>query len=191
MCNLYRMTATVDEMKGLFGSFAGDRTNLQTRDAIYPDQTAPVIRRVGDELTMENMIWGIPGWSEKQRPITNVRNLESGFWKPMLSSSDAKVLVPVSQFCEWAGEKGAKTKVWFGMKDEPLFAFAGIFRKTGEGMRYAFLTTEPNSLVAPVHPKAMPVIIRQSDYASWLQSDYRTAVELALPYRSEEMKLTG
>jgi len=191
MCNLYRMTATVDEMKRLFGSFTGDRTNVQAQEAIYPDQTAPVIRRVAGELTLETMTWGIPGWSDKQRPITNVRNLESGFWKPMLSSPDAKVLVPVSQFCEWTGEKGAKRKVWFGMRDDPLFAFAGLCRQTADGMRYAFLTTEPNSLVAPVHPKAMPVIVGHQDYASWLESDYRTAVELALPYPSEEMKIMG
>ena len=190
MCNLYRMTATIDEMRNLFGSFEGDRTNLQTREEIYPDQTAPVLRKVGGKLALESMIWGIPGWSEKQRPITNVRNLKSNFWKPLLTDPAAKVLVPVAQFCEWTGKKGAKKKVWFGMEDDSLFAFAGLCRKTDDGMRYAFLTTEPNALVAPIHPKAMPVIIGHQNYASWLESDYITAVELADPYDSDLMKIT-
>ena len=187
MCNLYRMTATIDEMRNLFGSFEGDRTNLQTREEIYPDQTAPVLRKVGGKLALESMIWGIPGWSEKQRPITNVRNLESNFWKPLLTDPAAKVLLPVSQFCEWTGQKGAKKKVWFGMKDDSLFAFAGLCRKTGDSMRYAFLTTEPNALVAPVHPKAMPVIIKRGDYDLWLKADYAQASGLARPYDADAM----
>lgn len=189
MCNLYRMTATVDEMRDLFSSFKGDRTNLEPRDEIYPDQSAPVIKSDGGELTLEEMAWGIPGWSEKQRPITNVRNLESGFWKPMLSNPHSKILVPVSQFCEWTGPKGAKRKVWFKMKNEPLFAFAGLCRRTPNGMRYAFLTTEPNALVASVHPKAMPVIVAKSNYEHWLSSDYENAVKLARPYDADAMAI--
>jgi hypothetical protein len=36
MCNLYSMTASVDEMKRLFGSFEGERDNLPPFDEIYP-----------------------------------------------------------------------------------------------------------------------------------------------------------
>ena len=45
MCNLYSMTATVDEMKKLFGSFDGERANLPPFDEIYPGKMAPVLRR--------------------------------------------------------------------------------------------------------------------------------------------------
>ena len=34
MCNLYTMTATVDEIRRVFGEFAGDRTNLPPFDEI-------------------------------------------------------------------------------------------------------------------------------------------------------------
>ena len=36
MCNLYRMTATVDEMRRVFGGFDGDRDNLPSFSEIYP-----------------------------------------------------------------------------------------------------------------------------------------------------------
>ena len=56
-------------------------------------------------------------------------------------------------------------------KDRPLFAFAGLWTPwrgvrgpksapvEGEHELYGFLTTEANAVVAPIHPKAMPVIL--------------------------------
>lgn len=58
MCNLYRMTATVDEMRRVFGSFEGDRDNLPSFGEIYPNYKAPVLRRNGDGLKLEMMTWG-------------------------------------------------------------------------------------------------------------------------------------
>jgi len=34
---------------------------------------------------------------------------------------------------------------------------------TGEHLLYSFLTTEPNAVVNPIHPKAMPVILMEDD----------------------------
>ncbi len=62
MCNLYRMTATVDEMRRVFGAFEGDRDNLRPFDEIYPNYNAPVLRRNGlDGLKLEMATWGFPG----------------------------------------------------------------------------------------------------------------------------------
>ena len=62
--------------------------------------------------------------------------------------------------------------MWFALNEgRPLFAFAGIWttfhgdRGTkskpipGPHQVYGFLTTAPNAIVAPIHPKAMPVIL--------------------------------
>jgi putative SOS response-associated peptidase YedK len=69
-------------------------------------------------------------------------------------------------------ETKKKDVVWFAFNEnQPLFAFAGIWttfngdRGTkskpipGPHQVYGFLTTAPNSIVAPIHPKAMPVIL--------------------------------
>ena len=47
MCNLYTMTATVDELRRAFGPFSGDTANLPPFDEIYPGKAAPVLRRDG------------------------------------------------------------------------------------------------------------------------------------------------
>jgi putative SOS response-associated peptidase YedK len=58
----------------------------------------------------------------------------------------------------------------------PLACFAGIWtnwtsvRKVKEGKTtndlYGFLTTEPNNVVGPIHPNAMPIIGGASQGAS-------------------------
>jgi putative SOS response-associated peptidase YedK len=51
----------------------------------------------------------------------------------------------------------------------------------------AFLTCAPNALVGAVHPKAMPVILPRSAYATWLEAPFETATALATPYDTAAM----
>ena len=191
MCNLYTMTASVDELKRMFGPFAGDTANLPPFDEIYPNRPAPVLRREpGGGLKLETMTWGFPGpAAAKGRPVTNVRNLASPFWRAAIAKPERRCIVPVTRFCEWTGEVGAKRKIWFGLKDEaaPLFAFAGIWRPGEGGPFMAFLTCEPNATVGAVHPKAMPVMLRPRDIGGWLDSPHESACALAVPFEDAEM----
>jgi putative SOS response-associated peptidase YedK len=52
---------------------------------------------------------------------------------------------------------------------------------------YAFCTTEPNPLVAPKHPKAMPVVLLKDDHERWLRGSVDDAVALQLAYPSQLM----
>jgi putative SOS response-associated peptidase YedK len=61
MCNLYSMTATVDEMRRIFGPFSGDTTNVPAYDEIYPGHSAPVLVRAETGLALQKMKWGFPG----------------------------------------------------------------------------------------------------------------------------------
>jgi putative SOS response-associated peptidase YedK len=193
MCNLYSMTATVDEMKKLFGPFDGDRANLPQFDEIYPGKMAPVLRRKGGGgLILEMATWGFPGpAASKGRPVTNVRNLSSPFWRSALDRPDRRCIVPVSRFCEWTGEVGNKRKVWFGMAEayDPLFAFAGLWRPGEGGLFMAFLTCEPNQVVGAIHPKAMPVMLRPAQAAKWLDGKREDACALAIPFDDADMRV--
>ena len=200
MCNLYTMTATVEEMRRLFGPFEGDHDNLPPFGEIYPGRAAPVLRRNGSGgLMLETMTWGFPGpAAAKGRPVTNVRNLDSAFWRSALDNRERRCLVPVTRFCEWTAEPDPmtkrKSKVWFGLHqhDEPLFAFAGIWRpgaKDGsDGPFMAFLTCDANEMVGAVHPKAMPVILRASYAMDWLTLDREQACALAVPFPDTNMR---
>ena len=199
MCNLYSMTATVDEMRRLFGSFEGDTSNLPPLDEIYPGHQAPVLRRQEDGgLKLDWMKWGFPGPpSAGSRPVTNVRNLASPFWRNALDNPMRRCIVPVTSFCEWAAEPDPETKrkakVWFGLREDapPLFAFAGIWRPGDGGPFMAFLTCEANKTVGAVHPKAMPVMLRKEDNDTWLGSSRADACALAKPFEDISMRRIG
>lgn len=190
MCNLYSMTATVDEMRRVFGPFAGDTANLPPFDEIYPGKPAPVLRRECGGLKLETMTWGFPGpAAARGRPVTNVRNLSSPFWRSAITAPERRCIVPVTSFCEWTGEVGNKRKVWFGLREErsPLFAFAGIWRPGEGGPFMAFLTCDANTVVGAVHPKAMPVMLRAADVGRWLDSEREQACALAVPFADDDM----
>jgi putative SOS response-associated peptidase YedK len=67
-------------------------------------------------------------------------------------------------------------------EDRPLFAFAGIWTEfrgdrgtkskpiPGPHLVYGFLTTAPNAIVEPIHPKAMPVILTTDEKARCLDA---------------------
>lgn len=192
MCNLYSMTATVDELRRIFGPFEGDTSNVPAYDEIYPGYQAPVLRRAnGGGLKLEPMKWGFPGpASAGSRAITNVRNLDSPFWRSALNDPSRRCIVPATSFCEWTGEAGRKSKVWFGLHEDapPLFAFAGLWRPGEAGPFMAFLTCEANALVGAVHPKAMPVMLRPDDAARWLDSPRVDACALAQPFADTAMR---
>ena len=183
------MRASVDELRRAFGPLGNDGTNLPAYAAIYPDREAPVLRQVDGALTLERMTWGVPPPAKVARPVNNVRNLASPFWRSMLQTPARRCLVPVTSCCEWTGEAGSQSKVGFGMADDTPFAFAGIWRPAEEAPRMAFLTCAPNDLVGAIHPKAMPVLLAVEDRERWLTGSYEEIVELARPYPDDAMRI--
>lgn len=199
MCNLYTLTTNAEGIRRAFAVTSPDTPNLPPLLEIYPNQAAPVIRdRTDGVREFATMVWGFPPPDGSARPVTNVRNLSSPFWKGWLSKPAHRCLVPVDSFAEWSAEPDPvtkrKRKVWFTLSDEAdrPFAFAGIWRPSfveGEAPRMAFLTTMANRLVASVHPKAMPVILARANYDQWLSGSYAEATALARAYPAEAMTL--
>jgi putative SOS response-associated peptidase YedK len=190
VCNLYRLDAPANQIAYVFDAEQG--ADPWDGGYVAPGKFGPVIttrqatshRR---ERVMRPMHWGFPPPPRGDRLVTNVRNLESPFWIGTLKHTELRCLVPVTQFQEWSGEKGAKQQHWFSLPSAPLFAFAGIWRDITEAPVFAFLTTEPNELVRPVHPKAMPLILHPEDYDVWLNADWKDAQKLVAPFPSQLM----
>lgn len=185
MCNLYRMTSNAQAIAQLFRADAAGR-NLPALTEIYPDQEAPVVVSEGAGRALAMMRWGWPPFGEVKRPITNVRNLASPMWRSALADPARRCLVPVTAFSEWSAAPdpvtGRKRKHWFDLPQDPLFAFAGLWRPTEEGPRFAFLTCAPNETVGRVHPKAMPVLLRPgAAFDRWLSADGTSAAAIQQP----------
>lgn len=123
-----------------------------------------------------------------QENTTNVPNLNSNLWRYSINSASYRCLVPFSSFAEPKAGAG-REEVWFAVSAAPVSAFAGIWTpgNAERGNMFAFLTCDPNPLVKPVHPKAMPVILHPEDYGRWL--DGTPAEQLAVPFPSQLMTI--
>ncbi len=62
-----------------------------------------------------------------------------------------------------------------------------MWRPIKGGAVFAFLTTDPNPLVAAIYPKAMPVLLDEEDEERWLTCSFDDAVALAKPFPSQLM----
>jgi putative SOS response-associated peptidase YedK len=57
---------------------------------------------------------------------------------------------------------------------------------------FGFLTTEANAVVAPIHPKAMPVILTTpAEIDLWLLADAPTALELQRPLPDDALRIVA
>jgi putative SOS response-associated peptidase YedK len=189
MCNRYRVTAKQIEIAQRYGvdpAMLFPEPETLPPPELFPKRIGWVLRKEDGVRRLEAMRWGIP-LPPTGKPVTNVRNLASPFWRSMLKNPARRCLVPVTDFCEWSGEKGSKKEHWFSLPSKPIFSFAGIWRPTPEGNAYAFLTCEPNPLVAPIHAKAMPVILHDEDHDRWLDGEVDQVCSLATPFPSQLM----
>lgn len=183
MCNLYRMTKAHAEVARLFNASVGSTGNAG--EEVYPGYPGLVV--ANGEL--RSMVWGFPlvltgarGQPLKPKPVNNARadKLDNFMWR--YSFAERRCLIPVSEFAEAEGQKGAKTRTWFALPGEPLFAVAGLWRDTPEwGPAYTMVMTEACIHVADVHDR-MPVILRREDWVRWLEGPAEAARVLCRPY---------
>jgi putative SOS response-associated peptidase YedK len=154
---------------------------------------APVIRHAIDGLEWKAMRWGFPPPPDLgDRPVTNIRNLTSPYWRNWLKPA-YRCLVPFTSFAEWTLAP-PKREVWFALPGEAPAMFAGIWRPwagsggpksasiKAEHLLFGVLTCLPNAVVAPIHPMAMPMILATRDEQdAWLEAPASAVPALVRP----------
>jgi putative SOS response-associated peptidase YedK len=196
-------------MRSLFRVTKDLTGNLPPMPGVFPDYPAPIVRMADGERGLAMARWGMPSpaFALKGRAtdpgVTNVRNTSSPHWRRWLGPPN-RCVVPFASFSEYEGGPGGRqSPVCFGLsEDRPLACFAGIWtswnsvRKAKEGEvtcdLYAFLTTEANAEVAPVHPKAMPVILTtEQEVDVWLNAPTPVALELQRPLANGKLRIVA
>ena len=62
----------------------------------------------------------------------------------------------------------------------------------GQHELFGFLTTEANAIVAPIHPKVMPVILTTpAEVDLWLGADTPDALELQRPLPGDALRIVA
>jgi putative SOS response-associated peptidase YedK len=197
MCGRYRLSAT----EHLEEAFEADATEApQPRYNIAPSQPVQIIRSDKGRRLFVSVRWGlVPFWAKDvsigHRTI-NARS-ETAPQKPAFREAFARrrCLIPADGFYEWKRTGSRKQPFHVGMKDDYLFAFAGLWDawKGPDGTLLescTILTTTPNPLLGSIHDR-MPVILSRSHYEMWLTappSEVPRLTGLLRPFDAELMK---
>ena len=199
-------------MCGLFTLFEADKVlskefgvsgvpPLSPRYNIAPSQPIAAVRAphtgAGRELAL--LRWGlIPSWSKDPAIGNRLINARAETVQEKPSFLNAfrrhRCLIPTNGFYEWQRQERGKQPYFVRMRDERIFAFAGLWDRwespdDGVIETCAILTTAANAVLAPIHGR-MPVILPQAEYARWLDpalKDPDSLSPLLVPFPPEEM----
>jgi putative SOS response-associated peptidase YedK len=163
---------------------------LSPRYNIAPSQPVAAVRATpagsGREIAL--LRWGlIPSWSKDSaigNRLINAR-AETAREKPSFRNAFRRhrCLIPANGFYEWQRLERGKQPYFVRMRDERLFAFAGLWDRwgspdTGVIETCTILTTVANAVLAPIHDR-MPVILPPTEYARWLDPALQDTDSLA------------
>jgi len=200
MCGRYRLSKRKQAIEEYFET--ADDLDWEPRYNIAPSQMVGIIRqnaaKPGRHFSLVR--WGlIPYWSKYGsigNKMINARS-ETVVEKAAFSGPfrRRRCLVPSDGFYEWQRSTRVKQPFHFGMHDDSLFAFAGLWDRwkdaTGQIVEScSILTTTPNSLLAGVHDR-MPVILSPDSYELWLDPGFKNTialVEMLRPFDARLMK---
>ncbi len=147
-----------------------------------PDEAVPgypgmVVREAEGRRVLEKMIWGLslpqrarrPASRSNRRRWTIIADLSSFMWKFIAGRPENRCIIPVTEFAEAEGQPGSKTRTWFRVKDEPIFAWAGMWKMSDEwGPVYSGADDRlQRRHLRPVHDR-MPVLLMPGEYDRWL-----------------------
>jgi putative SOS response-associated peptidase YedK len=165
-----------------------------------PTDRAPIIRCAHESTELECVLarWGlVPWWARDLKFGTHCINARTETVDSQPSFREAfrarRCLVPVNAFYEWSGPKGHRTRWRIRLKDEGIFALAGLWERwrdpaSGEHVEtYTIVTTEANEVIGKLHDR-MPVVLQRQDEARWLDPT-ATSKELLVPIESEAIEL--
>jgi putative SOS response-associated peptidase YedK len=169
---------------------------------IAPTESAPVLFETDGHRHIEGMLFGlIPHWAKDAKIAAQCINAraESVHEKPAFRNSfrRKRCLVIADGYYEWKHEGKKKLPYRVTMKDNDLFAFAGLWDEwkrpdTGQEFKtFSIITTETNGLTREFHER-MPVILPRESEALWLsseESDPEKLLPLLKPFPADRMTL--
>jgi len=174
---------------------------LSPRYNIAPSQPIAAVRtpHTGGGRELALLRWGlIPSWSKDPAIGNRLINARAETVQEKPSFRNAfrrhRCLIPTNGFYEWQRQERGKQPYFVRMRDERIFAFAGLWDRwespdDGVIETCAILTTAANAVLAPIHGR-MPVILPQAEYARWLDpalKDPDSLSPLLVPFPPEGM----
>ena len=180
MCNRYQVRKSADEVRAFFGVRPPTDATLEPNfaEVVHPGYSGLVITEAEGARQLRAMTWGFPlrlkfmKPDSKPKPVNNIADLNKGMWKGLAAKPQWRCLIPLTEFAEAEGPKGAMTETWISVKDQELFAWGGLWRYSDEwGPVYSGAMTACNEAIRPVHDR-MPILLHQVEWDRWLNGSF-------------------
>lgn len=200
MCGRFTLFTTYEYLLSEFDiQKAFDKEYYEESYNIAPTHHIVSIINDGTKNRMGYLKWGlIPSWAKDDKMASKMINARSETVdeKPSFKKSfyQRRCIIPIDSFYEWKRDGKVRTPMRIKMKDDSLFAVAGLWdtwkAPSGEAIHTCtILTTEPNELMADIHDR-MPVILPKEKRSIWLNPsihDNEQLKTLLVPYVADEM----
>jgi putative SOS response-associated peptidase YedK len=180
MCNLYTVRKSAAGVAAHFG--VSNPVASNAGEEVYPGYPGMVVREEAGQRIMQSMGWGFPlrlkGMKpeSKPKPVNNIADLQKNMWVGLARKPQWRCIIPVTAFAEAEGAKGSKTRTWFNVKDQPIFAWGGLWRVSDEwGPVYSGAMTDCNEAIRPIHDR-MPVLLMPDEYDRWLNGSFEDLI---------------
>lgn len=187
MCGRYSLFADFRKIEDRFGEATFDISEYEKSYNIAPSQMVLSVVNDGTKNRIGYLKWGlVPPWAKDQKIGFKMINARSETVNEKPSFRDAfqkrRCLIVADSFYEWKQTDERKMPMRIKMKNDELFAMAGLWEswKTPQGATLhtcTILTTTPNNLMANIHDR-MPVILKKADEHRWLNPKMKTMNEL-------------
>ena len=173
MCNRYR-PGERQIIEQLFSARPLRDFNEGPR-TVHPRDPGWIVRQHNGGMVLDQMTWGFPvvlrgkqGQPLKPKPVNNARFDKLGeFWRRWTYPAN-RCLIPCARFAEARGKPGQMTTTWLSLRDQPMFAWAGLWRRSDEwGDCYTGVMTDACIELVDIHDR-MPVILAPADWQAWL-----------------------
>lgn len=199
MCGRFAQQRPASELAEIFGA-EPLADELGARFNVAPTDPALVVAQQAERRAIVAWSWGlVRGWSDEgpnrasRRPAPFNARAETLSRSPVFRDAFARrrCLVPVDAFYEWRRARdGTRQPHAIRRADGRPLALAGIWAAartpSGEVKRtFAIVTTTPTAVLAPLHDR-MPVVVRESDWARWLDARAGSDGELRALFEPDE-----
>lgn len=199
MCGRYSLFADFRKIEDRFGEATFEIDEYEPNYNIAPSQQVLAVINDGSKNRLGHLKWGlVPPWAKDAKigfKMINAR-AETVHEKPSFREALKKkrCLIVADSFYEWKRNDERKVPMRIKMKNDELFAMAGLWETwkdpKGELVHTCtILTTEPNGLMSSIHDR-MPVILKPEDEATWLDSsiqDVEKLKHLLHPFKEESL----
>lgn len=187
MCGRYSLFAEFRIIEERFGEATFDEEDYEESFNIAPSQMVLSVINDGKKNRLGFLKWGlVPSWANDPKIAFKMINAraETVHEKPSFREAFKKrrCLIVADSFYEWKRTEERKIPMRIKMKNDDLFAMAGLWEswKDAKGNLVhtcTILTTEANELMSSFHDR-MPVILKQEDEQKWLNPNLNHVDEL-------------